>query len=137
MDEGENRPCRFERPVSGVRRIFVKRTKFFSMALDSIHKSFQTALKMANISNFRFHDLRHTVATRLVEKGVPIPVVQEILGHSKIETTMRYAHTIPNQCKTTVSLRILNREFDICYQKIEMRVTMYYNVINCNTRRYI
>ena len=74
------------------------------MPYKDIHKSFQSALKKANINNFRFHDLRHTVATRLVEKSVPLPVVQEILGHSKIETTMRYAHTIPNQKVNAINL---------------------------------
>lgn len=69
-----------------------------------IHKSFNAVLKKANINNFRFHDLRHTVATRLVEKGVPLPVVQEILGHSKIETTMRYTHTIPSQKINAINL---------------------------------
>ena len=33
----------------------------------------------------------------MVEKGIPLPVVQEIAGHSKIETTMRYTHTSPQQ----------------------------------------
>lgn len=69
-----------------------------------IHRSFQGALKKANISNFRFHDLRHTVATRLVERGVALPVVKELLGHSKIETTMRYAHTIPAQKVQAINL---------------------------------
>lgn len=62
-----------------------------------IHNSFNTVLKEANINNFRFHDLRHTVATRLVEKGIDLVVVKEILGHSKIDTTMRYAHAVPKR----------------------------------------
>lgn len=62
-----------------------------------IHNSFHTLISDAGINNFRFHDLRHTVATRMVEKGVPLPVVKDLLGHSKIDTTMRYTHVVPNQ----------------------------------------
>ena len=62
-----------------------------------IHNSFGTVLEKANIQSFRFHDLRHTVATRLVEKGIDLVVVKEILGHSKIDTTMRYAHAVPKR----------------------------------------
>lgn len=62
-----------------------------------IKHSFHTVLKRANIKNFRFHDLRHTVATRLATNNIDLIVVKEILGHSKIETTMRYAHAIPKR----------------------------------------
>ena len=54
-------------------------------------------MKLANIKNFRFHDLRHTVATRLVENNIDLAVIQEILGHAHIETTMRYAHPVPKR----------------------------------------
>lgn len=47
----------------------------------------------ANINGLRFHDLRHTAATRMVESGVSIVVVSRILGHADLKTTMRYAHT--------------------------------------------
>lgn len=62
-----------------------------------LKKSFHTVIKKAGIKNFRFHDLRHTVATRLVEKNIDLFVVQDILGHSKITTTQRYAHPVPQR----------------------------------------
>ena len=69
-----------------------------------IKHSFATVLKTAKIDNFRFHDLRHTVATRLVEKGIDLVVVKEILGHSKIETTMRYAHAVPKRKMNAINV---------------------------------
>lgn len=71
-----------------------------------LKKSFKKVLEKANIKNFRFHDLRHTVATRLVEKGVDLVVVQEILGHSKLTTTQRYAHPVPQ--RKSEAIEILN-----------------------------
>lgn len=55
-----------------------------------IKKAWSTALEKANIENFRFHDLRHTVGTRLAEQLVPVNVIKELLGHSDVHTTMRY-----------------------------------------------
>lgn len=43
-----------------------------------------------------FHTLRHTTCSRLVQDGVPIVVVQKWMGHSVIETTMKYAHLAPD-----------------------------------------
>lgn len=61
-------------------------------------------MKDANIENFRFQHLRHTVATRLVESGIDLVVVQEILGHANIQTTMRYAHPVPERKKHAVDI---------------------------------
>ena len=74
-----------------------------------IKNSFHTVLEKAKIYNFRFHDLRHTVATRLVEKGIDLVAVKERLGHSKIETPMRYAHAVPE--RKLQAINVLNDYF--------------------------
>ncbi len=58
-----------------------------------IDKSFKSACRRAGIKGLRFHDLRHTVASRLIEKGADIITVKELLGHSRISSTQRYTHS--------------------------------------------
>jgi integrase len=57
-----------------------------------IKVGFRAALRRAGIKDFRFHDLRHTFASRLVMAGVDIRTVQVLLGHKDIRVTMRYSH---------------------------------------------
>lgn len=55
---------------------------------------FKAALTAAQIEDFRFHDLRHTFATRLLRQTGNLKLVSRLLGHTQIETTMRYAHVL-------------------------------------------
>jgi integrase len=61
-----------------------------------LRKSFNTTLKKAGIEDFTFHDLRHTFASHMVMNGVDINTLKEILGHSSIAMTQRYAHLAPS-----------------------------------------
>ena len=62
--------------------------------LTDIKTGYKAALRRAGLTErkYRFHDLRHTFATRKIQKGVDPFTVQELLGHASITTTQRYAH---------------------------------------------
>ncbi len=61
-----------------------------------LRSRFDKILKEAGLPHMRFHDLRHCAATILLCMGVPAKVVQRILRHSNISTTLNiYAHVLP------------------------------------------
>ena len=63
---------------------------------------FEPVLKDAQVSNFSWHCLRHTFASRLVMAGVDIRTVQELLGHKTIGMTVRYSHLAPKHTLAAV-----------------------------------
>lgn len=60
--------------------------------LTNINSGWESLVKQSGLKNFRFHDCRHHFASRLVMADVPLNTVRELLGHSEISMTLRYAH---------------------------------------------
>ena len=59
-------------------------------------RAWKAACRRAGIEDFRFHDLRHTWASWVIQAGVPLSVLQEMGGWESIEMVRRYAHLAPN-----------------------------------------
>jgi integrase len=60
-------------------------------------KRFKSALRAASVREVRFHDLRHTFGTRMAAQGVPMRVLQEMMGHRDFKTTLIYADYAPSE----------------------------------------
>lgn len=60
--------------------------------LIDVKKAFNSAVREAGISDFKFHDLRHTAGTRLADAGADAFVIAEVLGHASLQMTKRYTH---------------------------------------------
>ena len=77
-----------------------------------IHLAIHEALNKSRIEDFHFHDLRHTFASNLVMQGVELNDVRELLGHKKMDMTLRYAHLSPKHKKKVVNIldRVMSKE---------------------------
>jgi len=77
----------------------------------NISRSLHLALKKAKMTDFHFHDLRHTCATRMVQAGVDLYKVQRLLGHKSPIMTQRYAHHYPESLRDGIEVLDVGRGF--------------------------
>jgi integrase len=71
--------------------------------LTRMDKAWSAVCTAAQLADFRFHDCRHHFASRLVQAGVDLNVVRELLGHANLEMTLRYSHLRPENLATAVA----------------------------------
>ncbi len=100
-DEATNVLLRWQEQSQNKGRVFEFSTGFKT--------SWQKLLNRAGITRFRWHDLRHHFASRLVQRGVPLNTVRDLLGHSTLQMSLRYAHLAPDQRREAVASSMKGR----------------------------
>lgn len=90
----------YQKQESGVGRLF---------AIAGIGKAWERLMQAAGIADFRFHDLRHTFASKLVMAGIDLNTVRELLGQGDIKMTLRYAHLAPEHKAAAVETLVLGK----------------------------
>jgi integrase len=83
-----------------------------------VYREFMKAEKRAGIiTTIRFHDTRHTFASHFMMNGGNIYDLQKILGHKKIEQTMRYAHLSPAHLEKAINLVNFSGSTDLAHEE--------------------
>ena len=72
--------------------------------LTTVKRSWGNVKKAAKLPDLRFHDLRHTFATRILRRGADIKTVSALLGHANIATTTKYLHATDESKKKAVEM---------------------------------
>jgi len=67
-----------------------------------MEQSWRTARRLAQLEDFRFHDLRHTFASYMAMSGVSLRAIAEVLGHRKLQNTMNYSHLLQSHVTSVV-----------------------------------
>jgi integrase len=75
-----------------------------SIRVSNLHRALYSALKRAGLSDLKWHDLRHTFATRLVQAGVDLYTVQKLGRWKEIKMVQRYAHHYPESLRKGVEV---------------------------------
>ena len=84
----------------------------------------------ANLRHIGWHKLRHTFASRLAEKGVSMATIKELMGHSDIRTTMRYAHLRQHVLKDAIKVLETPQIIKLRHNSVtneDLRITNFVN----------
>jgi len=96
---------------------------------------FKGALKRAGIENFRFHDLRHTFASRLAMGGRNLQTIQQLLGHKTIKMTVRYSHLSQSYLRDAVNTLEKGLKYGTnLAQRVKVRKPDVHRLSNINHR---
>ena len=98
------RSLREKRPEGQERVFLYSPGKGKARPMKQPHGAWKTAFERAKLEDVTMHDLRHTFASRLVMKNVPLLTVSRLLGHSDIKMTMRYSHLSQAHLKEAVAV---------------------------------
>jgi integrase len=79
---------------------------------DRLHNVMGKLCRRAGLRRIGWHTLRHTFASHLAMRGVPLPAIKELLGHASITTTMRYAHVAPSTLRAAIEMLNPKTMFD-------------------------
>ncbi|MEE9213740.1 MAG: tyrosine-type recombinase/integrase [Thermodesulfobacteriota bacterium] len=93
-----------EEKVIGIKGIVFGTSCGTKILPSNLRRAFYNALEKAGIEDFKFHDLRHTFATRLAQRGVDLYKIAKLLGHEDIRMTQRYAHHCPESLRDGVKI---------------------------------
>lgn len=95
------RPRGIPLPPQAIR---IARSKLpWALSKDQLRDRFLVARKAAGMTHIHWHDLRHTYASWLVQAGQPLTAVRDLLGHSSLAVTHRYAHLAPAHLVSAVA----------------------------------
>ena len=106
---GENRTIRASEPtVKALNSLSPKSSgpvfTFRGKPIVSVKTAFNKARSRAGLDDVRFHDLRHTFASRLVQGGIPLYEVMHLTGHKTLEMVQRYAHLAPDYQSNAINV---------------------------------
>jgi integrase len=78
----------------------------FPMGVRSMFRHFKKAARQIGMPDLRFHDLRHTTASLIINAGGTLKDVQEVLGHKSVATANRYSHMILDRKRTVLNMAL-------------------------------